>query len=441
MKKIVLSIAGVMAIAAFAPEASALPLFARQTGMACSACHFQHFPLLNGFGRAFKSAGYTMMGAQGKIEGEELEIPNVLNLAIFTTVAYQSQSNNNAVGNVAGNVAGNAGPASKWLVPSSGGELSLFAGGRISEFAGFLTELGMNNGVGAAAVPVAASAKLALLFPVGDARVGFVAHTSNNQGVAYSFEVLNTGAANTHKMMGNAGASQQHVRAAYAAQYLNTATAATGISLVGNNSMGFVNIGRYELAGNATATGGGANTMPLTYARVAGTFDLAGFDSAVGIQGFSGSSNVTGSVTKATIIDGQMQGELAGFTSGFYASYGRAPAVPVGVVGGVAAVGAFNSSTTVATSTFNVAAEMGLIPHGTVQLALRAAKRDGLNAGATALTGASTNDNAILLGATYDLAQNMGISLHYTQQSGSYWSNQTTPIGKTATTLLLETAF
>src|ERR1035437_3339438 len=213
MKKIVLSIAAVMAAAAFAPEASALPVFARQTGMACSACHFQHFPLLNGFGRAFKGAGFTMMGAQGKIEGENLDIPNVLNLGVFTTAAYQRQSNDPA------------GTAPKWIVPSTGGELSLFLGGRISEFAGFLAELGMGGGgattitttaptaaqlaaAAAAGLPVplgtstnagggvATSAKLVLLFPVADARVGLVAYSVVGQGAAYSFETLNSGAAN-----------------------------------------------------------------------------------------------------------------------------------------------------------------------------------------------------------------------------------------------------
>ena len=83
MKKVVLSLAGVLAAVAFAPEASALPVFARQTGMACSACHFNHAPLLNGFGRAFKSAGYSMMGAQGKVEGENLSIPDRVNMAIL----------------------------------------------------------------------------------------------------------------------------------------------------------------------------------------------------------------------------------------------------------------------------------------------------------------------------------------------------------------------
>ena len=78
MKKILLSMAGVLAATAFAPEASAVPAFARQTGMACSACHYQHFPLLNGFGRAFKASGFTLMGAQGRIEGDNnLSIPEV----------------------------------------------------------------------------------------------------------------------------------------------------------------------------------------------------------------------------------------------------------------------------------------------------------------------------------------------------------------------------
>ena len=93
MKKIVLSVTTVMIAAAFAPEASALPVFARQTGMACSACHFQHFPLLNRFGRAFKSAGFTMMGAQAVVEEEDnkektLSIPSNLNMAIWTSLGY-----------------------------------------------------------------------------------------------------------------------------------------------------------------------------------------------------------------------------------------------------------------------------------------------------------------------------------------------------------------
>src|SRR5579871_2701142 len=41
------------------PRANAVPSFARQTGMACEACHTV-FPELTHFGRMFKANGYTL---------------------------------------------------------------------------------------------------------------------------------------------------------------------------------------------------------------------------------------------------------------------------------------------------------------------------------------------------------------------------------------------
>ena len=41
------------------PSAHAVPSFARQTGMACEACHTV-FPELTHFGRVFKANGYTL---------------------------------------------------------------------------------------------------------------------------------------------------------------------------------------------------------------------------------------------------------------------------------------------------------------------------------------------------------------------------------------------
>ncbi len=420
MKKIVLSIAAVMAAAAFAPEASAVPVFARQTGMACSACHFQHFPLLNGFGRAFKAAGFTMMGAQGKVEGEHLELPAVLNMGVLTTTGRETVSG--SVGNLKG---GNA----AWFVPGSGGELSLFIGGRISEFAGFLTEMGM----GAAASTGAA--KLALLFPVGDNRVGIVAHTSNGQGVAYSFETLNTGAVNTHKMTalnGNyaTGASSNpnggHTGVYSASQYLRTNTAATGLSLVASNdNLGFINIGKYDIAGVGT---GVAGSLPLTYVRVAGLFEAAGFDMGAGLQSFSGTSQVgVNAQAKATVIDFQAQGEVAGLGLGIYTSYGTAPVVAVGT-------NAFNANNLQKRSSFNIGAELGVIPGvATVQLAFR----QGKSGGAAGFDG----DNAFQIGGTYELAQNIELSLTHSSQSGSAWSTLAVPVGKNVTTLMMEALF
>ncbi len=470
MKKIALSLASVLVATAFAPEVSALPLFARQTGRACNSCHYQHFPLLTAVGQDFKNSGFTQVNGKGKFKGEDLSITDNLNLGVFTTTFFQTQAHGTTGGVTNAVDAG----VPKWGVPGTGGELSLFLGGRVSEFAGFLAEAGLGGGgggnvtgngtgqnglTGATALTspgggVVGPAKLVMLFPVGDSRVGTVIFTSPDQGAAYSFETLNTGAVAVHKMMGNGGPSGQHINAAYAAQYLGTATAATGIAVVANGGMGFINVAAYEMAGNDAV--GGANNLNLTYIRVASTMNFGDWEAGFGIQNFGGKSTVTGPLVtpaaqynapKATIIDGQLQGTLGTMPVGFYASYGTAAAStatetnvlnPCGAVQTAAADAATPGTPIACTksaSTFNVAAEFGVLPHTTVQAAVRLAKN-----------GADTNgtDNALMLGVTYQLAQNILLSFHHTQQSGSAWNTDATGYvrpGKDANTLLLQTSF
>jgi hypothetical protein len=266
-----------------------------------------------------------------------------------------------------------------------------------------------------------------------------VIYTNNGQGAAYSFELLNTGAVNTQKMMGNNGPNSQHVRATYAAQYLNTNQSATGIHIVANNKVGFINIGAYEMAGNQAV--GGANSLGLRYIRAATTLEYQGWEMGFGVQNFGGTSTVTNLTPKATIVDAQMQSDLGGTSVGLYASYGTAAAGttdvagtnPFNPAGGAGGVNFVPGSKTA--SAFNVAAELGVIPHGTVQVALRMAKN-----------GAAINDgdNAVMVGVTYELVQNMGLSFHHTMQSGSAWNTDGTGYqarGKDSNTLLLEALF
>jgi hypothetical protein len=423
MKKIVLSLAGVLAAAAFAPEASALPAFARQTGMACSACHFQHFPLLNGFGRAFKAAGFTMMGAQGKIEGDRLSIPDTLNMAFLTSLGYVK---NNQTADPSG-ITKNAGNGAFYL-PGVAGESSLFVGGRVSDFAGFLSEITLAPG---AAID---SAKLPILYPVTDAvRAGLVPFTTNGQGASYGFEYLNTGANAIHSIsntVGNALAGgNEFIQAISAQQYINTATAADGVAAVANSDMGFINITKFQGTGIAT---GQAASLGSTYLRVAATFDLAGWDSALGVQSWQGSSLNTGTalvadpvtgalvtpgvlpamaVTKATAIDGQMQGTLGDMPTGFYFSYAKAPVSTTGVAN------AYNAGTA-DRSSFNVDAEIGVVPEvATIGAAIRRGK-SGVAAGSST----NASDNAYYLTATYKIQQNMLARLSYVAQSGDLWT-------------------
>ena len=65
-----------------APDAGAVPSFARQTGQACVACHIS-FPELTPYGRYFKLMGYTL--------GDRQPIP----LAIMAEFSIKKVKNNN----------------------------------------------------------------------------------------------------------------------------------------------------------------------------------------------------------------------------------------------------------------------------------------------------------------------------------------------------------
>lgn len=431
MKKVALSLAGVLAAAAFAPEASALPVFARQTGAACSACHFQHFPLLNAFGRSFKSSGYTQI-SQAQVEGEHLSIPTSLNFGALVTAGVEDQS-----------AAAGAPTNRNIFVPGTGGEMQLFWGGRINDFSGFLSEFGT-----AGPAAAAGSGKVMILPEIaGDIRGGVVLY-SIGQDAAGAFELLNTGATSIHRLMGNPGLGGQHIMAYSARQYTAAELGATGAAIVVNNPNFFVNVSKFINVGNGVAGGtnavnpitgvGNLNVgLPYTYVRAAGMFDVAGFDTAVGFQNWSGSTgdaalNITmpaGNTIRATVIDAQMQGEVGGMPLGIYASYGTAP----GQLGG--AVNHFNAGAA-SRSSFNIAAELGVLPgHATVQTAIRFGKDGNV---------VNNSDNAFMIGATYELSQNQELTFHYTTQSGSSWGAfgaNALGVGKSAYTLLLETLF
>src|SRR3990172_6944375 len=132
MKRVILSLACVLAVTAITPEAFAIPSFSRQASMTCKACHSQHVLILNGFGQAFKAGGYPMMGTQGKVEGERLSIPNTLNASMLLEARYQNSNGANTDA-----IPGDTTNSGQWQVPE---EFSLFFGGRIAETIGFFFE-------------------------------------------------------------------------------------------------------------------------------------------------------------------------------------------------------------------------------------------------------------------------------------------------------------
>ena len=80
------------ALLAAAPQAGAVPSFARQTGMACEACHTV-YPELTHFGRVFKANGYILSNVKqvrdvtGKKE-ELLSLAQTVPLSIMAQISY-----------------------------------------------------------------------------------------------------------------------------------------------------------------------------------------------------------------------------------------------------------------------------------------------------------------------------------------------------------------
>lgn len=410
MKKIVLSIAAAVAATAVAPEASAIPAFARQTGMACNACHQQHYPVLNGFGRAFKAAGYTMMGAQEKVEGEHLSIPATLNAAILLKARYQKTNGTDPVGTVSGTTT-NSG---QWQIPD---EMSLFFGGRIAENIGFMNE---NNMVGGPLGGIVAGFKMPVVFEMGGAKLLAIPFLTDALGVAYGYDESSTGMVRGIRWM-------EHRKEISAMQYVgNGAGAATGLAFVLKADMGYVNVSRFSPS-FAAAAGATSPQLRSTFVRGAVTPTVGDWDMHIGFASTSGQSYANTATamalslveTKATSLDFQAFGQVGGKDLGVYATWAKAPVA--GVVPSAYAAGA---------KAWTIGADYSIIPH---TLHLGAAYR-----GAT--TAAGLGDNAISLAAVYDLTQNVALHLNHSMYSGSLY-NTPQVNGDQLTTFLLEAAW
>ncbi|KAF0202679.1 MAG: hypothetical protein FD173_1933 [Gallionellaceae bacterium] len=440
MKKVALTLASVLAAVAFAPEASAVPAFARQTGMACDACHFNSYPILSAFGKSFKAAGYTMMGSQGKIEGEHgLSIPAELNMAVYLQHRIQKRSGTD----VAGTKTQNSG-FGRIDFPD---EFSLFAGGRVSEGIGSLTEIAIGSGAAGLA-----GTKLVFSTEVGAMHTLVVPFTVNGLGPQYGFDLFATGSTANGRPIEN----QQ----TFTGSYFGTNTTASGVTLGVVSEDFHVTLTPWAQGFATTNSKVTATELGATYVRAAYTPTIAGFETGFGVQYYTGNglkgidaaslgkvqapvviattqqATIDANVNEATIIDAQAQGEVAGMPLGIYASYGTAPASTA------SKTNAYNGGTETK-SHMGILADVGVIPHVLNLQAGMSFAKTGVK-----LAGSNETDNAIVIGARYKLRQNVKVAIAYSMMSGTSYdaggSNDATTAqnaGKTLMNLILSTAF
>lgn len=434
MNKLAAYLIAVSAALVFTSEASAIPAFARQTGMACFGCHAQHFPVLNNFGRAFKASGYTLMGAQAKVESEHLSIPDTLNASFLLKIRHQKD---NTVGTSGGGTtaATNLGNG-RWEI---GDETSLFFGGRVAENIGFIFEgnvLGSGpnaaNGNG-----LLASLKIPFVFDMGTSKLSIIPFATDAHSVQFGYELSSGGVLRSNRW----GEQRNAISAVqYNADRGSDAGAATGFAFVAQNDMGFINLSKWSPSfmpgGNAQAIS--STEFKNNYVRIAATPTVGDWAMIIGGGRMSGSSYSNVALaeveSRQTFFDFQAQGQVGGKELGIYAQHAYAPAGAgkanaYNLAANICALGTACNPDRKATT---IGADYTVLPH---ILSIGASYRNAKTGGAAATNG----DNAITLTAVYDLYQNVALHVNHSQYSGS--SRNAAGAQKRLTTLMLEAAW
>lgn len=397
MKKVALSLASVLAAAAFAPEASAVPAFARQTGMACTACHQQHFPVLNSFGRAFKASGFTIMGSQGKIEGEGLSIPDTLNAAVLLKVRYRKTDGADPVGTVSGTTKNTW----AWDFPD---ELGLFFAGRVAEAGPIKVGMMMeNNLLAAGASPLIAGLRVPVVVDLGGVSVQAVPFSTDGLGAFYGYTESSNG-------INRAIRWTENRTEVYAHQFTGLADgAATGIAFVAKADMGYASVTRFA------STFGSAVQMSSTAVHLAATPTIADWATIISLEMISGENFTSGGTypgtavkvgTKGSGFSAQAQGQLAGMDTSLYFANSKADkTAATALFANIYNGNAFDRTAT----QFGI--DVSVIPHT-------------LHLGANLLTGktgvtSSETEKQLTLAAVYDVVQNVALVWNYSMGSGS----------------------
>lgn len=415
-RKILTGLSVMATLAVVATPSQAVPAFARQTGKACATCHFQHYPALNEYGRDFKAGGYTDMGKQGTLKGTKdkvLSLPDVLNASLFMKVRYQKS---NGVDLPATPTAASG----QWQAPD---EFALLLGGRVSNNIGFMLEGQLVDG----SAPFVAGFKMPFMYDVAGRKMGVIPYTTDGLGASYGFELLNTGSVRNVRIM-------EHRNESSAQQYIGTATKAFGAAFVVSDPSWYLNFSRWSPNHLATAkseTGGGPGS---NYFRAVYMPTVRDWDLGMGVQIWGGSSrrdDGTGTgmdelvQTKAWAVDFQAQGSIANHPLGVYVTHANAAGKKPGDIN------LFNNNPNARRATA-IAVEYGVLPNkATLMFAYRAG-----NTGAAA----SATDNAVTIGGTYQIAQNVQLQLQHSNRTGKRYDGSATG-GGSLTTFMLSAGF
>lgn len=333
MKKTLLSAAAFAVVAvsavAVAPTTSeAIPAFARQTGAACLSCHFQSFPALTAFGRAFKRGAFTDVGEQALVEDEGLSIPASLNASLVLRAAYTNTKTNTPATATTPNPAAPGYSNGTWSLPV---EAPLLIAGRVGSNIGAFGEF--VGGASGANVSPTANWQVMSSFDFGSFKGGLNVF---NTGFGFTAGIETSNVVGQHAGVLNSLGGNLSATHALGFRAVNT----QGAVVWAGNELWQVQVGGVApdvpmvaaaLALPAGLTSNvGFHLAPM--ARVFVTPEVAGWDTGIGfgiVSGTVGAGAPAGAAVPGQkvagmnlwFIDAQAQGEIGDTSIGLYADY------------------------------------------------------------------------------------------------------------------------
>jgi len=292
MKKILLSAAAFAVVAVstavVAPTTSeAIPAFARQTGAACLACHFQSFPTLSAFGRAYKIGALTDVGEQSLVEDDDLSIPSSLNATLMIRPQFINTNT--------------AGVTTKAIAATA--DQVMMVGGRIGSNTGAFAEVDLAGGA-------FANVQMFNSFDFGAVKGG-VNFFNAGFGEDSGLQLLSVWGQHGGMLSGKSLSINNRMGAAG-----NTVGVAAWVA----NETFSLQVGGVD--GSATV---GTNWKLAPMVRATGIFEVGGLELGVGgiiVSGSNGAAVKTDA--KRWGLDAQLQGEVGDMQVGFYADYASA---------------------------------------------------------------------------------------------------------------------
>lgn len=424
----IISLASVLfAAVVVSTPSQAMPAFARQTGKACNACHFQHYPALNDYGMEFKAGGYTDMKQAGEVKGKDLSLPGIMNASLFSKIRYVKDNGKDGT-----NVAGEAAKTTHSGELQFPDEFALLIGGRVTDSIGFMVEsqfagAGLNGG----GANFLAGFKLPTTFKLGTGmKAGITPFMTDGLGASYGFEQLSTGAVRNIRANENRAetSAMQYVFFSGTGPVDAAATdpfaAAPAVRLNAGAASG-VALSLWDPSFNAAYTawtpthvvqaGSNVGGLGSGLLRAVWTPTLGDWNMGVGIQSYTGNNvrlimpdgTLTNVNTKGTAFDVQAHGAWGNMPLGIYFTHANAP----GQAAADTVKNLFNNNVNARKATV-ITAELGVIPaKATVTLSYRSA-----NTGTTTVADGG-KDDSWLVGGTYQLAQNVQLQLNHSVRS------------------------